>query len=121
MTSTTSQPQVGHFDGDNRAGIDSTLHRISAIRNRGGRVVGLTCRVGRAVPGAAALVRDLVLAGRSVLLLGRPGGCGDGGGRGGGGGEGRGGAGEGRWGGGKGRVGACGEECWVCLWGVGSL
>ncbi|KAG2437959.1 hypothetical protein HXX76_005574 [Chlamydomonas incerta] len=65
--------QVGHFDGDNRAGIDSTLHRISAIRNRAGRVVGLTCRVGRAVPGAAALVRDLILEGRSVLLLGRPG------------------------------------------------
>ncbi|GLC35861.1 hypothetical protein PLESTM_000376400 [Pleodorina starrii] len=65
--------QVGRFDGDNRAGINSTLHRISAIRNRAGRVVGLTCRVGRAVPGAAELVRDLVLAGHSVLLLGRPG------------------------------------------------
>ncbi|EFJ43037.1 hypothetical protein VOLCADRAFT_66371 [Volvox carteri f. nagariensis] len=65
--------QVGRFDGDNRSGIDSTLHRISCIRNRAGRVVGLTCRVGRAVPGAAELVRDLVLAGRSILLLGRPG------------------------------------------------
>lgn len=64
---------MDRFDGDNRAGIDSTLHRISAIRNRAGRVVGLTCRVGRSVPGAADLVRDLVLQGRSVLLLGRPG------------------------------------------------
>ncbi|GIL98814.1 hypothetical protein Vretimale_4013, partial [Volvox reticuliferus] len=65
--------QVCQFDGDNRAGINSTLHRISCIRNRAGRIVGLTCRVGRAVPGAAELVRDLVMAARSVLLLGRPG------------------------------------------------
>ncbi|GIL64841.1 hypothetical protein Vafri_18713, partial [Volvox africanus] len=65
--------QVGQFDGDNRAGINSTLHRISCIRNRAGRIVGLTCRVGRAVPGAAELVRDLVMSARSVLLLGRPG------------------------------------------------
>lgn len=66
--------QVGSFDKDNRAGIDATLHRISAMRNRAGRVVGLTCRVGRAIPGSAALVEDLALAGRSILLLGRPGG-----------------------------------------------
>jgi hypothetical protein len=63
----------GDFGGDNRAGIDATLHRISAIRNRRGVVVGLTCRVGRAVRGSAAMAADLALAGRSILLLGRPG------------------------------------------------
>ena len=41
--------RVGDFGPDNRAGIERTLHRISALRNRRGEVVGLTCRVGRAV------------------------------------------------------------------------
>ena len=40
---------IGDFDSDNRAGLERTLHRISAIRNRRGHIVGLTCRVGRAV------------------------------------------------------------------------
>lgn len=65
--------QVGSFGGDNRAGIDATLHRIAALRNRAGRIVGLTCRVGRAVRGSADLVADLVSGGASVLFLGRPG------------------------------------------------
>jgi len=65
--------QVSEFGEDNRAGIPRTLHRISAIRNRRGRIVGLTMRVGRSVSGSANLVRDLFEAGRSVLLLGRPG------------------------------------------------
>ena len=43
--------RTGEFSGDNRAGIDHTLHRISAIRNRNGYIIGLTCRVGRAVVG----------------------------------------------------------------------
>lgn len=64
---------VGDFGGDNRAGIDGTLHRISAIRNRSGRVIGLTCRVGRAIPGSADLLADLVREGKSILLLGPPG------------------------------------------------
>jgi stage III sporulation protein SpoIIIAA len=64
---------VGQFGDDNRAGIERTLHRVSAIRNRSGRIVGLTCRVGRAVTGTAAIFRDLVEGGESVLLLGRPG------------------------------------------------
>lgn len=68
-----ASPQVGDFGGDNRAGIDATLHRISAMRNRSGRVVGLTCRVGRAVTGSAELVRDLICSGSSILFLGRPG------------------------------------------------
>lgn len=63
----------GDFGGDNRAGIDGTLHRISAIRNRAGKVVGLTCRAGRAVQGSAALVADLAVVGKSILFLGRPG------------------------------------------------
>lgn len=64
---------VGIFSGDNRAGIERTLHRISAIRNREGRIVGLTCRVGRAVFGTVRIIEDLVESGKSVLLLGRPG------------------------------------------------
>ena len=63
----------GEFGGDNRAGIDGTLHRISAIRNRTGRIVGLTCRVGRSIEGSAVMVRDIATAGKSILLLGRPG------------------------------------------------
>ena len=65
--------QLGAFGGDNRAGIERTLHRISAIRNRTGVVVGLTCRVGRAVFGTVAMVRDLMDSGQSLLLMGRPG------------------------------------------------
>ncbi len=65
--------RIGSFGDDNRAGIERTLHRISAIRNRRGRIVGLTCRVGRAVFGTIRVIEDLVRSGRSVLLLGRPG------------------------------------------------
>ncbi|MGE0228384.1 MAG: R3H domain-containing nucleic acid-binding protein [Dehalococcoidia bacterium] len=65
--------QVSEFAEDNRAGIPRTLHRISAIRNRRGRIVGLTCRVGRSVSGSASVIRDLIETGRSVLLLGPPG------------------------------------------------
>jgi stage III sporulation protein SpoIIIAA len=65
--------QLGCFGGDNRAGIERTLHRISALRNRSGEVIGLTCRVGRAVFGTVAMVRDLLDSGESLLLLGRPG------------------------------------------------
>ena len=65
--------RVGHFGGDNRAGIERTLHRISAIRNRTGKIIGLTCRVGRAVVGTIDMIRDLVGTGQSILMLGRPG------------------------------------------------
>lgn len=65
--------RVGTFTADNRAGIEQTLHRISAIRNRIGAIVGLTCRVGRAVFGTVDIVRDVVESGTSLLLLGRPG------------------------------------------------
>ena len=64
---------VSSFGGDNRAGIERTLHRISAIRNRKGHIVGLTCRVGRAVFGTIKVIEDLIQSGKSVLLLGRPG------------------------------------------------
>ena len=65
--------RVGSFGADNRAGIERTLHRISAIRNRQGRIVGLTCRIGRAVYGTIDIIRDVVEGGRSILMLGRPG------------------------------------------------
>ncbi|MCO5601273.1 hypothetical protein L7F22_055392 [Adiantum nelumboides] len=64
---------VGDFADDNRAGIDRTLHRISAIRNRAGRIIGLTCRVGRSISGSAEMARDLVGRGGSLLLMGPPG------------------------------------------------
>ena len=65
--------QVGEFSGDNRAGIERTLHRISAIRNRKGEVVGLTLRVGRAMFGTIELLRGLIETGQNLLILGRPG------------------------------------------------
>jgi len=65
--------RIGEFMGDNRAGIERTLHRISAIRNRQGKIIGLTCRVGRAVYGTIDIVQDLLETGQSILLLGRPG------------------------------------------------
>jgi stage III sporulation protein SpoIIIAA len=64
---------VGSFGEDNRAGIERTLHRISAIRNRSGKIVGLTCRIGRAVFGTIEIIEDLVGSGKSVLIMGRPG------------------------------------------------
>ncbi len=65
--------RVGSFGKDNRAGIERTLHRISAIRNRQGKVVGLTCRIGRAVYGTIDIIQDVVESGKSILMLGRPG------------------------------------------------
>jgi stage III sporulation protein SpoIIIAA len=64
---------IGEFGKDNRAGIERTLHRISAIRNRSGRIVGLTCRAGRAVYGTIDIIQDIVETGKSILLLGKPG------------------------------------------------
>lgn len=65
--------RIGVFGDDNRAGIERTLHRISAIRNRAGLIVGLTLRVGRAIYGTIAIIQDIVESGKSILLLGRPG------------------------------------------------
>jgi stage III sporulation protein SpoIIIAA len=67
------ESRVGHFTRDNRAGIERTLHRISAMRNRVGNIVGLTCRVGRAIYGTVDIIRDIVESGKSLLLMGKPG------------------------------------------------
>jgi stage III sporulation protein SpoIIIAA len=64
---------IGTFGDDNRAGIERTLHRISAIRNRNGKIVGLTCRIGRAVYGTIEIINDFVETGKSLLIMGRPG------------------------------------------------
>jgi stage III sporulation protein SpoIIIAA len=64
---------IGTFGDDNRAGIERTLHRISAIRNRNGKIVGLTCRIGRAVFGTIEIINDFVESGKSILIMGRPG------------------------------------------------
>jgi len=65
--------RLGKFNGDNRAGIEKTLHRISSLRNRQGSVIGLTCRIGRAFFGTVSIIRDLLENNKSILLLGRPG------------------------------------------------
>ncbi len=65
--------RIGEFDADNRAGLERTLHRIAAIRNRRGHIVGLTCRVGRAVYGTTDIIKDLIESGKNLMLLGRPG------------------------------------------------
>nr|YP_009393748.1 hypothetical protein [Caloglossa beccarii]ARW62310.1 hypothetical protein [Caloglossa beccarii] len=65
--------KIGHFGVDNRSGIEYTLHRISSIKNRNGNIIGLTCRVGRSVFGTISVIRDLLLYGNSLLLLGKPG------------------------------------------------
>jgi len=65
--------RIGDFDADNRAGMERTLHRISCIRNRRGQIVGLTCRVGRAVYGTIDIIQDIIESGKSILMLGRPG------------------------------------------------
>jgi stage III sporulation protein SpoIIIAA len=64
---------IGTFGDDNRAGIERTLHRISAIRNRNGKIVGLTLRIGRAVYGTIEIIEDFVETGKSILIMGRPG------------------------------------------------
>tara|TARA_B100000683_G_scaffold130741_1_gene127956 strand:- start:1973 stop:3613 length:1641 start_codon:yes stop_codon:yes gene_type:complete len=65
--------RLGKFSGDNRAGIEKTLHRISSLRNRQGNIIGLTCRIGRAVFGTVSIIRDLLEEKKSILLLGKPG------------------------------------------------
>ncbi len=65
--------RISPFGDDNRSGITRTLHRISCIRNRERKIVGLTCRVGRAITDSAKIIEDLILSGKSILLLGRPG------------------------------------------------
>nr|YP_009398281.1 hypothetical protein [Thaumatella adunca]ARW67467.1 hypothetical protein [Thaumatella adunca] len=65
--------KIPHFSGDNRSGIECTLHRISSIKNRKGSIIGLTCRVGRAIFGTVSIIRDLLYDCKSILLLGKPG------------------------------------------------
>ncbi len=65
--------KIPEFTSDNRSGIAGTLHRISAIRNRQGKIIGLTCRIGRVVTGTIACIKDFVMQNKSILFLGRPG------------------------------------------------
>lgn len=65
--------KIGFFNTDNRGGIERTLHRISVIRNRNGNIIGVTCRVGRAVVGTIEIIRDIIESGQNILFLGRPG------------------------------------------------
>lgn len=65
--------RVQEFTSDNRSGIPGTLHRISAIRNRQGKIIGLTCRIGRVITGTIACIKDICTQGKSILFLGPPG------------------------------------------------
>ena len=65
--------KIPEFTNDNRSGIAGTLHRISAIRNRQGKIIGLTCRIGRVITGTIACIKDFVMQNKSILFLGRPG------------------------------------------------
>nr|YP_009395201.1 hypothetical protein [Bryothamnion seaforthii]ARW63969.1 hypothetical protein [Bryothamnion seaforthii] len=65
--------KIPRFSGDNRSGIECTLHRISSIKNRKGNIIGLTFRVGRAIFGTVSIIRDLLYNNKSILLLGKPG------------------------------------------------
>jgi stage III sporulation protein SpoIIIAA len=65
--------RVGDFTSDNRAGIERTLHRISAMRNRRGKIIGLTCRIGRAIFGTIDIIKDIIESGKNILLMGPPG------------------------------------------------
>jgi len=65
--------RIQDFTSDNRSGIPGTLHRISAIRNRQGKIIGLTCRIGRVVTGTIACIKDICMLNKSILFLGRPG------------------------------------------------
>ena len=65
--------KVEPFNTDNRAGLERTLHRVSAIRNREGKIIGLTCRIGKAVFGTIEIIRDIIESGRNCLFLGPPG------------------------------------------------
>ena len=65
--------KIPEFTSDNRSGIAGTLHRISAIRNRQGKIIGLTCRIGRVITGTITCIKDFVMQNKSILFLGRPG------------------------------------------------
>lgn len=64
---------ISKFSNENRAGIERTLHRISCIRNRQFIIIGLTCRIGRALFGIISVIQDLLQSKKSILILGKPG------------------------------------------------
>ena len=65
--------RVGAFRADNRVGVEGTLHRISAIRNRYQDLVGVTIRIGRHLPGTADPLRAWLERQENLLILGPPG------------------------------------------------
>ncbi|WP_018962798.1 R3H domain-containing nucleic acid-binding protein [Coprothermobacter platensis] len=64
---------IGSFGKDNRAGLEGTLHRISCMRNRQGKIIGLTIRIGRAIYGVVDPLESYFTQDKSILLMGRPG------------------------------------------------
>ncbi|PRP75988.1 ATPase-like protein [Planoprotostelium fungivorum] len=69
------------FSSDNRIGLQDSLHRISAIKSKQKKIVGLTYRIGRHVRSSAKLLTDVIHQvtkkhqgePQSVLLVGPPG------------------------------------------------
>lgn len=61
------------FREDGRAGISGTLHRISALYDRYGILVGMTIRLARVVKGLADPIIPFLLDGKSLLIIGPPG------------------------------------------------
>jgi hypothetical protein len=49
-------------DTNPRVGIPGTLHRISALHDKRGEVLGLTYKLGRALNGCAGLIKDVLAA-----------------------------------------------------------
>ncbi|KAJ3122831.1 Uncharacterized protein HK098_002445 [Nowakowskiella sp. JEL0407] len=76
LDETIAKIGISRFGSDNRAGMNNSLNRISAIRNRETKIIGITLRVGRVVYGQADMIKDIVAdTSKSILLLGGPG-CG---------------------------------------------
>lgn len=62
------------FGPDNRAALPGQLHRIAAMRDRNGKIYGLTMQFGRHIQGNAGLILDILHGStKSVLILGPPG------------------------------------------------
>jgi stage III sporulation protein AA len=65
--------RIEGFRSDNRTGIDGTLHRLAAVRDRYDEIIGITIRVGRFVSGIAEPLRGVLGSREGLMLIGPPG------------------------------------------------
>ena len=61
------------FGSDNRAVLNGSLYRISAMKDLNNDVYGLTIRFGRSFSGLASIIKDILFSEASILILGPPG------------------------------------------------